>query len=379
MTTEYLTFNSDLAVSNYQVEFTLTTNSGANSGFTLNLGGKCLQSGFIDLRFCDLSGNILPHYILHNESAVRCFVKVNLMVGINIIVINYGDMSWADIQDGTNTFVLFDKFTNLDNWNLSGTVSVAGGICSINGSITSVATLPSGTVVEVNMKSTKVTTAKLVLQMLNGTNYSMLDLVANLYKNVVNNVLTSTTPTTITASTWYTIKYANGKWYVNGTLDETFTDLLYGKIAFYAASMDLHWLIARKYSAAVLSAATYSLDYSTLTTVYRHLNETQINSDSSIDDLSVCHLTETNVQSDNGALCQILRENSRNYQPDPDHVNYIDEKGRISVFSINGFTTRMKTVIAAIIPTTFVSFLKVDTITVLYERYIMRDTIEQYE
>lgn len=375
MNTIFHKFVSNMTITDFQLEYTLTSNSGDHINFTLNLGGKCLQSNYIDLKFYNLDGTELPHYILHNETTTRCFVKTNVITGTNIIVIRYGSLTEPDTQDSTNTFVFFDDFTDdtMTLWRQSGTITVSDGICNVNGSIQTISTIPEDNAVEINFKSTKVTTAKLVLKMQNGTNYIMLDLIANLCKCVINNVLT-TSVILVNANTWATVKYIAGSLYVNNQFVLYHSTILSGSIAVYATNTDLHWVIARKWTSATFSPITFTTDITTLGT-FRTCGECMPMSESSVDAIEVKVLIEDMVNNTITAPCKVLTENLAAYQPDPNETHYLDFRGRFSYESIVGFTRRMKIIIATLIPNIFVSFYKIENIKLLYERRIIRDKL----
>ena len=134
-----------LAGWNYRVPVTVTGSAaaGVQMAVTVNtsnliVNGKMQLDGG-DVRFLDPSGSVIPHWIetgTFNSSLTTIWVK--LQSSSSIIYFFYGNPEAPDIQNGDNTFELFDDFTgnsvNAGKWTLcgSGSNTVENGFLNLS-------------------------------------------------------------------------------------------------------------------------------------------------------------------------------------------------------------------------------------------------------
>jgi hypothetical protein len=106
------------ALTDYQVSITIDTAS-------LISAGK-MRSDCGDIRFTDSDGTtIINHWIESgiNTASTKIWVKIPSIPASSTktIYIYYGNPSATTTSSGVNTFIFFDDFANLNNWNLYGT------------------------------------------------------------------------------------------------------------------------------------------------------------------------------------------------------------------------------------------------------------------
>ncbi len=137
------------AVSNYPVKLLLGESSGA-TGEEVDCNSHC-QTDFDDIRFTNSGGVTLLDYWIEsitgttpNQLATIWIEFDSIGTGATTFYMYYGNASAIAVSNGTNTFIFFDGFANLDNWNITN-AAVSGGICTItsSGAISSKATYPA--------------------------------------------------------------------------------------------------------------------------------------------------------------------------------------------------------------------------------------------
>lgn len=124
--------NSGSTLTNYQMKFTIYRSAGTDSGFNVYVGTNC-QSDYDDIRFTNSSNTVLDYWIESSDaSSATIWVEADSIAasGNTTLYLYYGNAVASTVSNGTNTFPVFDDFSNLDNWNvLRGT----WGVTTING------------------------------------------------------------------------------------------------------------------------------------------------------------------------------------------------------------------------------------------------------
>jgi hypothetical protein len=123
------------AGTNYQIRIVVHYGSGIDSGQDVYLNGKC-KTDFGDIRFTRADGITLLDYFMES-----CSVGDNAVFWVEVaddlssnpvtIYIYYGNPSVATTSSGANTFLFFDDFNDLANWD---TLTQNGGIVSVENS-----------------------------------------------------------------------------------------------------------------------------------------------------------------------------------------------------------------------------------------------------
>ncbi len=109
----------------YQIMFHIRRNSGTDSGNTVYLNGKCLET-FGDIRFADSEGNLLPYAIV-SQSTDEAIVWVKLSTlnldSDQIIYLYYGNLTTEagiSASDPDSTFIFYEDWSNetlnTDKW-----------------------------------------------------------------------------------------------------------------------------------------------------------------------------------------------------------------------------------------------------------------------
>ena len=156
--------SANTALSDHQIKLTLNTQE-------LIVKGKAKLDGG-DIRFLDKNGAVLPFWIdpeSYNSTTSEIWIKVNSIAATSTdtIYLFYGEASSLSLSNGDLTFDIFDDFIgstiNASKWTSCNgrTFDIAGGtatftsdtLVSDHGSIESVASINTPTIVEANVVS----------------------------------------------------------------------------------------------------------------------------------------------------------------------------------------------------------------------------------
>lgn len=137
--TEAHTITSSSELTDYQLRFIVSYNTGTSSGNTLYTGGLCF-SDFSDVRFSVNQTDALSYWVEFYASGDYAifWVKVPTLInGDNTIYAHYGNENAVDESSMTNTFPFCDDFleTTLDEskwtWGGNGSKTINDGIISM--------------------------------------------------------------------------------------------------------------------------------------------------------------------------------------------------------------------------------------------------------
>lgn len=100
---------------------------GKTSGGNITCSGHC-NNDFSDLRFTDISMNLLPYWIENYTSGAQATVWINNSQNVSTIYMYYGNGGALTTSDGNTTFYFFDDFNgtnlNLQKWTQTGAIAV---------------------------------------------------------------------------------------------------------------------------------------------------------------------------------------------------------------------------------------------------------------
>ena len=142
------------AVTDYQTKFTVSRDTGTDSGYTVYVGTNC-AADFDDIRFTEDDGTTLLDYWIESVagSPEVATIWVKLAASADTTAYLYYGGTETAVSSGTDTFPFFDDFpgSSLDtttNWDLkSGSVTVSGGALSISSGKIHAKTAVSGPVI----------------------------------------------------------------------------------------------------------------------------------------------------------------------------------------------------------------------------------------
>ena len=138
--------NTSTAQTNYQMKLLVGENSTTPSGGVACMG-HLTSTAFNDLRFTTSDGSTLCDYWIESFSGTTPNQVATVWIEVpsiaasptnTTIYMYYGNAGASAASNGADTFIFFDDFPGVAidgaKWWTYGTVSVAGGVCTINGS-----------------------------------------------------------------------------------------------------------------------------------------------------------------------------------------------------------------------------------------------------